>query len=201
MDRLQNQMQPRSSTNSLTVSDAGIDKALRYLGSERPTKHTPLLPLHVCDAVIARHSDIGSPMSDEDARKSTLILLAGYPGAFSADPTERLAYMEKINGVFCKYPAWAVAKVVEPGFRIGENPSFKPNDKEVAAALDGVVNEYRAYAVRAKWHKEELLRRATEAAEDARLEAERRSMTPEARKARMEAILANAIKPMSEATA
>lgn len=160
---MQNQLQQTSSTRSLAVSDAGIAKALRYLGSDqRPNGATALLPPHVCDAVIARHSDIGPVISDPEAREATLALLAGYPGSFTADPGERLPYMAKIKGVFCKYPAWAVARVVAPGFRFSGNPSFRPNDKEVAEALDGVVREFRAYAVRAKWHKEEGERRALE---------------------------------------
>ena len=161
---MSNHLQQTSSTRSLAVSDAGIAKALRYLGSDqRPNGATALLPPHVCDAVIARHSDIGPVISEPEAREATLALLAGYPGAFTADAGERLPYMAKIKGVFCNYPAWAVAKVVAPGFRFSGNPSFRPNDKEVAEALDGIIREYRAYAVRAKWHKEEGERRATEA--------------------------------------
>lgn len=161
---MQNHLQPISSISSLTVSQTGIDKALRHLASDhRPTSHTPLLPPHVCDAVIARHSDVGKPISEVDARKAALALLAGYPGAFTADPGERLPYMEKIKATFCLYPAWAVAKVVAPGFRFDGNASFRPNDKEIAQALDRIVAEHRAYAVKARWHKEEGHHRAREA--------------------------------------
>jgi hypothetical protein len=143
------------------ISEAGLERALTYLRDDRrPTERTSLLPAHVCDAIIARHGADEPAIGIERAEKATLMLLAGFPNALMGDSADKLPYMRRIRDVLAKYPERAVRQVISPGFRFKGNPSYRPNDKEVADALDEAVLSFRAYAVRAQWHKDEAVRRA-----------------------------------------
>lgn len=168
-----------SSTNSLTVSDDGIRKALKYLQSDvKPTRSTALLPVHVCEAVIASCSMQRAMATPDEAKQATLLLLRGFPNAFTGDPEEKLPYMRGVERIFTAYPTWAVKRVADPLQRKPGLFKYRPTDDELISALEDQLTAMRAYAVRAQWQIDEAKRRESEAALEkqiAAVSAERRA--------------------------
>jgi hypothetical protein len=198
------QVAKASLNNSLAISDAGIHKALRYLATDsKPMAHTPLVPAHVCDAVIARYSETPPAMGPERARLATLNLLAGYPYAFKtkdgedgAQSKEKLAYMRTIAAVFAQFPERVAVEANDPVNGLPGRLKFLPTAAELTEALTALVTRDRAYAVVAQWHKVEGERRAVEAMLDAQIAAER-NKTPEERAALVHRIR-NSLPSMNE---
>lgn len=191
---MQNLPQPISSANLSTVSDAGLEKALRYLTADhRPTEHTALLPPHVCHAVIARHSGPWPATPRRAAREAATVLAAGFAHGLGGDKDNLQAYLTRLSQVFEKYPEFIVQKVTAAGYRFHGDPAFRPSDKEVAAALEKELTEYRAYAWRAKQHLAEHARRA----EEARFDASWGNVPPDQRKRKIDA-LARSYRAMNE---
>lgn len=157
-------------------------------------RYTRLLPVHVCQAVIERfESPDVTPMGDGPAKKATASLLASYPYAFNAkdgNEIDKLAYMRQVQNVFAAFPEWAAAVVIDPVKGLpSKDTKFLPAAGAVSEALKAAIAAKRAYAVIAKRHLAEAVRRDEEEARDAQIEAERNGLTDEQRQERIGSVL------------
>ncbi|MEQ1524632.1 MAG: hypothetical protein ABL936_25505, partial [Aestuariivirga sp.] len=174
----------------------GFDNACRYLSTERPiTGQLSLVPVKSCQAVIEAMSVAMPPIGEERGRAAVAAMLTAYPNAVlkqrsSGEVDDLKAYQRRMAKVMAMYCEQDCAAVIRPGTGLPSRLAFLPTEKELKDALEAEAFRRALIVFNAKAHVREGVRRAAEAEHDAKIEAERRSMTPEQRAARADAIVA-----------
>lgn len=185
-----------TSSRSSPISRDGFEKACRYLDTDRPvTAATPLVPSHVCHAVIDALSEPVVAIGEERGMKAIVALLAAYPSAVlktrsDSEGVDLKTYQRRMAKVFALYGEQDCAAVIRPGTGLPSRLQFLPTEAELKAALDAEVQRRARVLAYARIHLQEAKRRSEEAQREAVLAAERAAMTPEQRAERVREITA-----------
>lgn len=205
---MENQTAPATSKPCLPISKLGFENSCRYLSVDRViTARGMLLPVHSCQAVIDVLTIEAPPIGEDRGKLAISVMLTAYPNAMlkfrsDGEAVDLKAYARRMAKVMALYGEADCAAVVRPGTGLPSRLAFLPTEAELTAALVAEVSRRGLIVANARAHIREAARRAAEQEEDARIEAERRSMTPEQRKARADAIVArlNTIHEITGAT-
>lgn len=185
---------PHSGLTSSTLSES-LKQAIKTLDFDWQT--TPR-GVSVADAeavleAVAAKAAVCDPVTASDFASR---LMGFYPAREVNDPNTFAAGMA---ANFSAFPRDIVKRVCDPVKGLPSRLKFLPTIADVREALEAERVKRDRIIGNATWVVREAKRRAEEAAHDARIEAERASMTPEQRKARADAIRArlttNVIEP------
>lgn len=107
-------------------------------------------------------------MTQSDCAKAAASLMAGYVGiTVNLPESDKAALLRAFERIFAVYPRFAAVEVCDPAKGLPSRLQFIPKPADLVAALEAVVGNRRAYAIRAQWHKDEHLRRKKESDIDA----------------------------------
>lgn len=159
-----------SSQKSLTANPVDLRLAAKSLAVEtKVSGYTALLPVAMCDAVIAAYGEQPS-IGMERASGAVARLLRGFPNATlknrgDGETLDFKAYTEALKEVFAKFGERECLHVTDPvdGYTWGH--AFLPAIPEVVAALKQSKAKAELILSNARWHNIERERRAKQSAE------------------------------------